>query len=638
MLSAIVICVLGTTTDANSVGAEARTAPGVMAAYRTASEQAGRDANAHVKLALWCEANGLPAQRLKHLAIAVITDPAHATARGLMGLVAFRGQWQAPDAVGARVHSDATYAKALAQYNDRRARMNDSADEHWKLALWCEQHGLNPEAIAHLTRVVLLEPGRDSAWKRLGYRKQGRRWVTDEQLARERAEAEAQERAERHWLPLFQKWRRWIGEPAKGYELSEAFSTVRDPHAVPWIWVTFARGSESHQTAAVQLLAQIDSPNATRALAVLALDGGSPAVQARAKRALRARDAHEIAALLVPLLFDPQADPDPIVFRYWLKPIAWDAFNSPGWLYVRGPQYDLLRTYTIDESIWPGSGQSAAGLVTIGPRIMQQRARQLVDLVASINTIRGESAAGVLAAREHLREVERWNSRIIATLSEAVGRDLGSDPEAWRRWRAEERGYAYQPPPRRPRQDLTLDDAKPAYFENVHLSCFAAGTPVRTLTGPRPIESLDIGDQVLTQDPHSGALSFRPVVAAVHNKPDKVYKIDLGEEPIRATAIHRFWKAGKGWVRASDLQPGDRIRSVGGVATVKAVAPADIEPVYNLTVLQAESFFVGSQGLLVHDNSEVVPVGKPFDAAPELSAPRTLVTKREAVGLEDLFR
>ena len=128
----------------------------------------------------------------KHLAIAVLSDPSHAAARGLLGLVAYRGGWRSPEAVSAQIGSDEAYAAALGSYNARRARMADSAEAHWKLALWCEQQGLEPEATAHLTRVVHLEPGREAAWKHLGYRKQGRRWVTDEQLAAEKAEAAAQ--------------------------------------------------------------------------------------------------------------------------------------------------------------------------------------------------------------------------------------------------------------------------------------------------------------------------------------------------------------------------------------------------------------------------------------------------------------
>ena len=61
--------------------------PDGRGAYRAAAARAGRDADAQVRLALWCEARGLSAERLKHLALAVMADPNHATARGLLGLV-----------------------------------------------------------------------------------------------------------------------------------------------------------------------------------------------------------------------------------------------------------------------------------------------------------------------------------------------------------------------------------------------------------------------------------------------------------------------------------------------------------------------------------------------------------------------
>ncbi len=109
------------------------TAPDVLKDYREAAAHAGRDAEAHVKLALWCESHGLGAERLKHLAIAVLTDPAHATARGLMGLVSYRGRWQRPDAVAEQVKADEATAAALAEYNALRARTPDTADAQWKL-------------------------------------------------------------------------------------------------------------------------------------------------------------------------------------------------------------------------------------------------------------------------------------------------------------------------------------------------------------------------------------------------------------------------------------------------------------------------------------------------------------------------
>ena len=107
------------------------------------------------------------------------------------------------------------------------------------------------------------------------------------------------------------------------------------------------------------------------------------------------------------------------------------------------------------------------------------------------------------------------------------------------------------------------------------------------------IESIRVGDQVLAQDPQSGALSFRPIVAIHHNPPDATLRIRLGEESIVATGIHRFWKSGRGWTMARDLKPGDTLRMLGGTAQVALVESDVVQPVFNLEVGGGDSFFVG---------------------------------------------
>src|SRR3954471_20097451 len=104
MFRVVLLCASVMATDP---AAPAAPSPEDLAAYQAAQAQAGRDADAHLRLALWCESHGLNAERLKQLALAVLLDPGHATARGLMGLVADDGQWRRPEAVAQRVQDDA---------------------------------------------------------------------------------------------------------------------------------------------------------------------------------------------------------------------------------------------------------------------------------------------------------------------------------------------------------------------------------------------------------------------------------------------------------------------------------------------------------------------------------------------------
>ena len=50
-------------------------------------------------------------------------------------------------------------------------------------------------------------------------------------------------------------------------------------------------------------------------------------------------------------------------------------------------------------------------------------------------------------------------------------------------------------------------------------TCFVAGTPVRTLDGPRPIEAIQVGDQVLSQDAVTGAWASSPSSSSITTRP-----------------------------------------------------------------------------------------------------------------------
>jgi hypothetical protein len=140
---------------------------------------------------------------------------------------------------------------------------------------------------------------------------------------------------------------------------------------------------------------------------------------------------------------------------------------------------------------------------------------------------------------------------------------------------------------------------------------------VHTVEGPRAIESIQVGDRVLAQNTSTGMLMFQPVVAVHRNKPTATLKVAIGGETIAATGIHRFWKANKGWTMARELKPGDRVRMLGGLATVSSVETGKVQPVFNLDVAEDRNFLVGTHGLLVHDFSFVQPVLAPFDREPE---------------------
>ena len=254
---------------------------------------------------------------------------------------------------------------------------------------------------------------------------------------------------------------------------------------------------------------------------------------------------------------------------------------------------------------------------------------------AQVDVAIGQDIQRVLEAKQSLEQglamdvqfiesinlgINQYNERALPVLQGITGMSLGVEPEKWKAWWSDQLGYAYQ---------SDVPETKPTYTDFVTIapiapsnSCFAAGTMVQTMNGPRPIESIRTGDEVLSQDTTTGTLAFEVVLTAHRNRPATTLRIKAGDESIVATGIHRFWKAGKGWTMARDLKPGDRLRILGGVTEIQSIVPGETQPVYNLDVAENRDFFVGTQGLLVHDFTFVHPVADPFDRPADLPLTR----------------
>src|SRR5262249_716173 len=158
-----------------------------------------------------------------------------------------------------------------------------------------------------LMAVTRLDPGRAAAWKRLGYRQHGGRWMTDAEIAAERAEADAQARADRAWRPRLERLKGLLAskDPARRPRAHAPAPDVTDPRAWAWVMAVFGKGNEASQRRAVQLLGQIDAPAASRALAGLAVTSPSESVRRAAADTLRRRDPRDFAGRMIAGLDDP---------------------------------------------------------------------------------------------------------------------------------------------------------------------------------------------------------------------------------------------------------------------------------------------------------------------------------------------
>ncbi len=134
---------------------------------------------------------------------------------------------------------------------------------------------------------------------------------------------------------------------------------------------------------------------------------------------------------------------------------------------------------------------------------------------------------------------------------------------------------------------------------------FTADTLVRTENGLKPISEVKVGDKVLSYDERTETTSYQPVMAVIQGEQRyQIIKITLDSgESIETTAEHPFYIKGKGWNPANSLKVGQALQLHNGTTVVvkEVDTSVRVERVYNLTVANTHNYFVGGDGVLVHN-------------------------------------
>ena len=412
---------------------------------------------------------------------------------------------------------------------------------------------------------------------------------------------------------------------------------MSDARAVPAIARVFGRGSEADQLKAVSMLAGIASPKSARHLARLAVMSESKGVRETAIESLKNREARDYVSELIDMVQGP--------VQYKVQHVQGP--GSQGALLIDTPRFTMLRTYDAPPAF--SLAGSFRGTITYDvdgmPLVIrgveldrmklmndknqmsilaEVRARsQELILEANIKAAAAQQQilADVSAIEQFNKQAAAVNARILPALTQAAGApESAADQDGLYTWWYDRLGYRYEAPEKAQAAVNAFPQVQPYSLT----TCFAAGTPVRTMEGPRPIEKVRPGDLVLSQDVATGQLDFRPVVMVHHNAPNQTLRVTLSDDEVLLASIyHRFWRAGLGWVQARELKPGDVLRTLGKTIQVVSVESGEIEPLYNLDVAQNRSFFAGNTGVLVHDNTLPPARLAPFDAQPKLDALRS---------------
>ena len=135
-------------------------------------------------------------------------------------------------------------------------------------------------------------------------------------------------------------------------------------------------------------------------------------------------------------------------------------------------------------------------------------------------------------------------------------------------------------------------------------ACFVAGTPVLTENGFKNIEDIKVGDKVYAINIDNNERELKTVKETYINRTYETYTLTVNNKTVTATPRHQFYIVDKGWVRAYDLEEGDKIVAKDGDLEITQIEHNFLEnsiPVYNLTVDDFHTYLVTEYELLVHN-------------------------------------
>ncbi|EAY23862.1 intein C-terminal splicing region domain protein [Microscilla marina] len=134
-------------------------------------------------------------------------------------------------------------------------------------------------------------------------------------------------------------------------------------------------------------------------------------------------------------------------------------------------------------------------------------------------------------------------------------------------------------------------------------TCFVAGTLILTNKDHKKIEDIRVGDWVWSYNEKTGKQELKRVTKVFVRQTQKLINLYFGNEIIQTTLEHPFRHQGK-WVKANALKAGDRLQLYQSSAqlALDSLARQDTSvTVYNFTVASNHNYFVGKQGVLVHN-------------------------------------
>ncbi|TWU32878.1 polymorphic toxin-type HINT domain-containing protein [Novipirellula artificiosorum] len=574
-----------------------------------------------VRAALEAEAEGRLIDRtLLASEIGTVQDPE--SARWHAGQVCVDGVWLKIDQL-----SEARITPVLERYRQQRGEEVLDADGHRRVAAWADLNGLKTHADAHWQGALAENPNDRIVRSRLGYERVGDEWLTKQEIRQAEVLRKDRARQTRAWIPKMKAWANsLLGTDAKRkIKTIEAIGSVDDPSAIDALQLTALQLPGEVASPFVDAIRGIRCNQSCNALAEIAIaDPGSK----RGRAAIEGLKDYRMEFYVPKLIRSLSSD---IRLRY-------QVFSRPnGDEILRLVKSRDLQNVNQIEVIDRVVQAKRVPLVRFSEHTGQAQGpgRRRVIFQASF----GNPVAGDIARQDAMQELERarlWNesnnlmkptaeTRTLDVLQAVVSEEVGETAADWWGWwdryneRVRSGDKPYEVRYDEDRQNTVYTQPFIARVWRSH-SCLTAGTRVQTEFGAKPIETIQAGDLVLSQDVRTGELALKPVLATTHRPTAKTLRFVTAGGPIETTLGHYWWVAGKGWLRSKELTDGMVLHHATGTTQIEAIEASKPAESYNLVVADFHTYFVGPERILSYDVTDLSPTlqvvpGLPVDLA-----------------------
>ncbi len=535
-----------------------------------------------VRRALRCEAAGANEDRDKLLQQALDQVPHCPSAMWQTGYVREGEQWVKYDEVTKRSVQDA----ALAEYRQVRDKSPTTCEGQVAVARWCGTHGLADQKRAHATAALELEPENADARQLLGHRRTNGVWLSPKDMDQARKQLARSAADLGKWGPTLKPLVRRLAQADKPeYDRAvKLLLAIDDPAAIPAMESILASASKDAALCVAHALSRMTtSHEAAAALARLAVLSPELDVREAATAAIQKRSLNHY----VPVLLSGMSTP--IIAKAELYTSAQGRLLYRQ-TFEREGQY-FSEKAVVETEYRDQLPTSRGGTIAPGSNLEARINRDVAN--------RKDNITQAVAAQN--ANIALLNQRICETLARTTGHELENPLESWWDWwNSHNEVYLVGSKPVRETYGRQQVIAPPPPSMR---DCLVAGTVVWTNTGLVPIEQVRVGDRVLSQEPDSGGIAYKPVLRTTVRPAGQVVRIVTDQGFLQCSGGHPFWISGQGWVKARDIREGSFFHTIRGAVPVLSVSLAGSEETYNLIVADFHSYFVTEALILSHDNT-----------------------------------